>query len=124
MVDQLTKGAVMYEANKSIHPEATVLTDGASRFKCLSKVINTHLSIQCYNRSIVSEVFPWVHIAIGNARKIITGIHHGVKSKYFQNYLNEFCYKFNRRQFQENLFGRLVVASVNTTWYCNRYLSG
>ncbi len=34
-----------------------------------------------------------------------------------QNYLNEFCYKFNRRNFGEALFDRLIVASVEAAWY-------
>jgi hypothetical protein len=29
-----------------------------------------------------------------------------------QNYLNEFCYKFNRRYFGENLLDRLMIAFV------------
>ncbi|NLO70329.1 MAG: IS1595 family transposase, partial [Porphyromonadaceae bacterium] len=28
------------------------------------------------------------------------------------SYLNEFCYKFNRRYFGESLFDRLMIASV------------
>ncbi|MDR1091964.1 MAG: IS1595 family transposase, partial [Prevotella sp.] len=27
--------------------------------------------------------------------------------------LNEFCYKFNRRYFAENLFDRLLIAAVS-----------
>ncbi|MCT3744514.1 IS1595 family transposase, partial [Elizabethkingia anophelis] len=29
------------------------------------------------------------------------------------SYLNEYCYKFNRRYFGESLFDRLVVASIS-----------
>jgi hypothetical protein len=53
-----------------------------------------------------------VHTAICNFRKILLGIHHGVKSEYLQNYLNEFCYKFNRRYFNPNIFDRLIIASI------------
>ena len=38
---------------------------------------------------------------------------HDIKLKYLQNYLNEFCYKFNRRYFRESLFDRLMIASVS-----------
>ena len=65
----------------------------------------------------VSKTFPWVHIAISNAKKKILGLHHQVKDDYMQNYLNEFCYKFNRRYFGEKLFDRLVVASLKNPWY-------
>ncbi|MBR3859491.1 MAG: IS1595 family transposase, partial [Bacteroidaceae bacterium] len=33
--------------------------------------------------------------------------------EYLQNYLNEFCWKFNRRNFGEALFDRLMVAAVS-----------
>ena len=34
-----------------------------------------------------------------------------------QNYLSEFCYKFNRRYFGEALFDRLVVTALEKPWY-------
>ncbi|MCH7411202.1 IS1595 family transposase, partial [Belliella sp. DSM 111904] len=33
-----------------------------------------------------------------------------------QNYLDEFCYRLNRRYFGEKLFDRLVIASVQPYW--------
>jgi hypothetical protein len=43
---------------------------------------------------------------------MLLDIYHDIKPEYLQNYLNEFCYKFNRRYFGENLFDRLMIASV------------
>ena len=60
----------------------------------------------------VSTLLPWVHIAIGNAKRMLLDIVHDIKPEYLQNYLNEFCYKFIRRYFGETLFDRLVVAAV------------
>jgi hypothetical protein len=36
----------------------------------------------------------------------------GSQKEYLQYYLNEFCYKFNRRYFGEKLFDRLVTVAV------------
>ena len=36
-----------------------------------------------------------------------------VKPEFLQEYLNEFCYKFNRRHFGEDLFGRLVMIAAS-----------
>lgn len=33
--------------------------------------------------------------------------------KHIQLYLDEFCYRFNRRSYHENLFERLALACVN-----------
>jgi hypothetical protein len=36
-------------------------------------------------------------------------IHHKIKGKYLQVYLNEFVYKLNRRYFGDELFYRIVI---------------
>jgi len=40
------------------------------------------------------------------------GIHHSINGIFMQNYLDEFCYKFNRRHFGDKLFNRLMVACI------------
>ncbi len=52
----------------------------------------------------------WVHIAIGNLKKDLQK-YRMVSEKMLQNYLNEFCYKLNRKHFDRKLFDRLVAAS-------------
>jgi hypothetical protein len=41
-------------------------------------------------------------------------MYHGVNPEFLQNYLNEFCYKFNRRYYGEALFERLLTVSVSS----------
>lgn len=53
---------------------------------------------------------------ISNAKRNFLGTHHSMNKVYLQNYLNEFCYKTNRRH-TDNLFDRLMVASVEDAWY-------
>ncbi|SCQ21138.1 ISXO2-like transposase domain protein [Tannerella forsythia] len=60
----------------------------------------------------VGEALPWVHIAISNAKRQLINTFHDIKPEFLQNYLDEFCYKFNRRYWGEALFGRLLVACV------------
>jgi len=40
-------------------------------------------------------------------------MYHGIKPESLQEYLNEFCYKFNRRYFGEDLFERLVMIAAS-----------
>lgn len=61
----------------------------------------------------IGKVLPWVHIAISNAKRTLLDIFHDIAPGYLQNYLNEFCWKFNRRYFGEALFGRLVVTAAS-----------
>lgn len=55
----------------------------------------------------------WVHIAISNAKRTLLGIYHKIDGKYLQRYLDEFCYKLNRRYFWERLFDRLLIVVSN-----------
>jgi len=44
---------------------------------------------------------------------LLKDTHHKIKPEFLQGYLNEFCYKFNRRYFGENLFDRLMLVSAS-----------
>jgi len=49
---------------------------------------------------------------------MLLGVHHNcINDKYVQNYLDEFCYKFNRRYFGNKLSDRLMVAALENNWY-------
>jgi transposase-like protein len=62
-----------------------------------------------------SEIFKWVHTAISNAKGTYEGVHHGVSGKRLQLYLNEFCYKFNRRYFGGDIFKRMLIATADSS---------
>ena len=55
----------------------------------------------------------WVNILVSNAKAFILGTYHGVQKKHLQRYLNEFCYRFNRRFWAEQGFDRLLLACAN-----------
>lgn len=57
-------------------------------------------------------MLPWVHIAIANAKSLFQDMYHGVKNEFLQGYLDEFCYKFNRKYFGDRIFDRLVIAGA------------
>lgn len=121
VVSSLCSKEVSFEAKKMVQKSATIITDGRRCYKGLKDFCTTHNEIIVKDKKEVVKVFPWVHIAISNAKKKILGLHHQVKDEYMQNYLSEFCYKFNRRFFGENLFDRLVVAAMERTWYKPNY---
>ena len=61
------------------------------------------------------EWLPKVHIIIGNLKSFLNGTYHGVSGKYLQEYLDEFCYRFNRRYWEYELPFRLLNASASHT---------
>ena len=84
----------------------------AQYYYCLKYIFASDEAVVIKDKTKVAKVFPWVHTAISNAKKKIFGLHHQVKDGYMQNYLNEFCYKFNRRFLDNQLFNRLVTSSL------------
>lgn len=60
----------------------------------------------------VDEWLPWVHIVISNMKRFLLGTFHGVSETHLQEYLNEFCYRFNRRQWEPQLPNRLLSLCV------------
>ncbi len=61
----------------------------------------------------VGKVLPWVHIVISNAKRSILDTCHDIRAEFLQLYLNEFCYKFNRRYFGFRLFERLELCACS-----------
>jgi hypothetical protein len=118
-VSSLNKKEVSCEAKGMLSKSATVITDGRRCYNGLKDIVAVHQKIVVEDKKEVSKVFPWVHIVISNVKKKLSGLHHHVKDEYMQNYLSEFCYKFNRRYFGQALFDRLLVAALQRPWYAS-----
>ena len=122
VIDNL-KSDTINEQVQTLAGRATEIdTDDSSSYVDLKNFVPKH-NAQVIPKKKVGEVLPWVHIAISNAKRQIINTFHDVKPEFLQKYLDEFCYKFNRRYFGEALFNRLLVACVS---YKNefRYIYG
>lgn len=103
-----------------VNPKSSATTDGCSSYNALPTIIDEHHS-EVITKKNVATLLPWVHIVISNAKKVLLNTFHRVDDDFLQNYLNEFCFKFNRRHFGEKVFDRLLVAAVSQRW---DYLGG
>lgn len=56
--------------------------------------------------------FPDLHRAIMNLKGWLRGMHHHVW--HLQDYLDEYCYRFNRSFMKENIFDNLMIRMVNS----------
>ncbi|TKT86501.1 transposase, partial [Dyadobacter frigoris] len=92
--------------------------DGYWGYKKLKEVIAKHNVVIESDKKKAAKLFPWVNRTISNAKRMLNGVHHNcINAKYVQNYLDEFCYKFNRRYFGDKLSDRLMIAAMESTWY-------
>ena len=57
-----------------------------------------------------SGLLHWLHIVISNAKAFILGTYHGLPKKYLQSYLDEYSFRFSRRDFGAALLERLTLA--------------
>jgi Transposase zinc-ribbon domain/ISXO2-like transposase domain len=57
---------------------------------------------------LVDEWLPWVYIVISNFKSYVLGTYHGVSGRYMQEYLDEFCYRLNRRFWENQIPNRLL----------------
>jgi hypothetical protein len=103
------KGTAKSTIRKHIEENAKMITDGYPTYKALEKEFENMVTEKVPSKE-AHIALPWVHTAIGNVKKVLQGIHQHVKPEYLQNYLDEFCYKLNRRYFGEAIFDRILLA--------------
>ena len=110
-VDVISKETVREFLHKYLKEGQTVRTDA---FPALNPVNERH----DHQKMVVppeeaSKWLPLVHVVIGNLKKFLNGTFHGVSTKYLQEYLDEFSYRFNRRFWEPELPLRLLNACLS-----------
>lgn len=66
------------------------------------------------DKEMANSILKWVNVVIANSKAYIIGTYHGLPNKHLGKYLDEFCYRFNRRFCEPLIFGKLVRACVST----------
>jgi transposase-like protein len=112
IIDDLKADTVTKIVKEQVEAEAELTTDDSTSYKKLKQVVKSHAA-QVVNPQDFPKILPWVHIAIGNVKRLLLDMHHQLTKEYLQYYLNEYRYKFNRRLFGEQIFDRLLVAAVS-----------
>ena len=113
VITNLKSETVTHQVEEHVSPDSRLDTDDSTSYTQLKTVVCEHYPVKVADKKQVGKIFPWVHIAIANAKRWILNNNHDIKEEFLQFYLNEFCYKFNRRYFGENLFDRLLIAAVS-----------
>ncbi len=115
IVDAVSKEEIAEKVKPCISEGSVVRTDGWRAYKVLNSDTIEHSPVVVGSGKNAINVLPWVHTLISNIKGNIRGVYHGVESKHMARYLPEFCYRFNRRFWETELFDRLLNACVNTT---------
>ncbi len=110
-LEVLTGEAAEMVAKECISPDSTIKTDGYKGFKRLKKGFANHHSKVIPAKQGHIEL-PWVHLAIANIKASLSGIYRKISDRWIQNYLDEHCYRANRRYFKGQIFERLVMVAL------------
>ena len=117
VINDLKADTITNVVKANVSKSTIIDSDNSTSYVDLKDVVETHRPV-VIPKEKVSEMLPWVHLAITNAKSLLLNVHHDIKPEYLQGYLNEFCYKYNRRYFGEKLFDRLLIACVS---YKNKF---
>jgi transposase-like protein len=112
VMDDLQGENIKAKIDKMVEDDASAISDAYRGYNKLKEVLKAHEVVNTSEIKEAHTVLPWVHSAIGNAKKVLQGLHHSIGKDYLQSYLNEFCYKYNRRYFEDKLFDRLLIACI------------
>ncbi len=115
VVDNQKAHGVNTIIQESFDEKCIVFSDKSTSYINISDYVDTHITEKS-NEQTTRTTLQWVHIAISNAKRTLLGIFHKIKGKYLQNYLDEFCYKLNRRYFGKGVFDRLTLAVAKSYW--------
>lgn len=91
-----------------INPSAKVKTDLWTGYSPLKKDFENLVRIPSGKKG---ENFPEMHRAIMNLKGWLRGMHHHVWD--LQDYLDEYCYRFNRSFMKEGIFDNLMARMVS-----------
>jgi transposase-like protein len=113
--DDLTSETLVQFAEKNIVPGSTVKSDAYSSYIKAFKGETYRHESEKFDIRENPEHLHWLHTIVSNAKRFILGTYHGLDGTHFQAYLDEFCFRINRRLFSAQLFDRLLCACASTS---------
>ena len=111
VIPNLESETITKIVKEQLETSVELTTDDSTSYIKFDEQVQSQQAVKA-DKNTIKTFLPWVHIAISNAKRLLLDVHHKLKNEYLQYYLNEFCYKFNRRYFGEKLFDRLVAVAI------------
>ncbi len=99
---------VQHQGKKKSHP--ILIPDNLKSGQTFAQFIEVIDTVGRNKKKVMNT--KWTSIAISNAKRILSGIYHNVHLRFLQLYLDEYCYKLNRRNVKEQIFERLIFACI------------
>jgi len=113
VVDDLKADTIAQFAHKHIRTGSAISSDAAKSYKILDSM-GYFLDAKVFDANVNPDHLLWLHTIVSNTKSLILGTYHGLDKKHMQSYLDEFCFRFNRRDNLDSMFNRIVYACLLT----------
>jgi ribosomal protein L37AE/L43A/transposase-like protein len=101
-------------AESYIEKGSKIVTDGFQSYKSQKIQKDYFVDYDMMPADDEDSKMKWLHTVISNAKAFILGTFHGLKADDLQVYLDEFCYRFNRRYMRHLMFDKLINSAITT----------
>lgn len=121
VLDDFSSKSIGEKMSQWISKRSKIYTDKFKAYNPL-KTNFDEIIMRISSGKLAKENLPIVHQQIGNLKGDILGIYRSVSQLHLQNYLNEFCYRVNRRFMLKPKFAgtpileNIVLQSVKFLW--------
>jgi len=98
--------------SNNIAPHSRIRTDGWSGYSETALENYRHHVRVVKSMKLAHKKLPHIHPVFGNLKAWLNGTHHGVEPKHLPSYLDEFVFRFNRRNTPMSAFKTLLGIST------------
>lgn len=85
--------------------------DGLGRHHAV-RLLGHHLNMSVMTKEELNTMMACLSLAVSHVKRFFKGTYHHFCTTYVQNYLDEFCYRWNRRHIKRNKAQHLLTACV------------
>ena len=114
VVDNFKAKTIEKFAENYIEKGSKIVTDGFRSYKSQKIQKDYFVDYDMVSADSEDSKLKWLHTVISNVKAFILGTFHGLKADDLQCYLDEFCYRFNRRYMPHLMFDKLINSAITT----------
>jgi transposase-like protein len=108
VIDDFSSASIRPVFDQHIDINAYVVTDGWSAYKAFRREYKNLQQVP----SEKGRNFPMLHIQIRNFKNWLRGVHSYCDKKYLQKYMDEYFFRFNRRNHRASILDKLIQRCV------------
>jgi transposase-like protein len=97
----------------NVEPGSIILSDDHRSFAGLQRLGYQH-DPRTIKLMAAHVVLPWVHRVFALVKRWGLGVYHGLRRKHIQSYLDEYCFRFNRRFNRRKAFETILALATNS----------